>query len=114
MSILKRRIRTVSFRLSKEEYDVMQERCISEGARSISDFARAMACGYANNGALLRHDLETEAKLRQLRQRIEELEHDLQRVVQFMEPPKPAAKRASSSADRNRPQAPRLAAKKEE
>src|SRR5262245_2566785 len=41
MSILKRRTKLVSFRLSDEEYKELQGACVAEGARSISDFARA-------------------------------------------------------------------------
>ena len=41
MSVLKRRTKLVSFRLSDEEYEKLQEACVAEGARSISDFARA-------------------------------------------------------------------------
>jgi hypothetical protein len=113
MSILKRRTRTVSFRLSQEEYDVMQERCISEGARSISDFARTLACRCAQGGPQLRHDLETEAKLYQLHERIEELERELRRVAQFMEPHAPAAIAAAGGAAPDRSAAPRPTARKE-
>ena len=41
MAILKRRTKLVSFRLSAEEYEKLQGACAAEGARSISDFARA-------------------------------------------------------------------------
>jgi mobilization protein NikA len=41
MAILKRRTKLVSFRLSDEEYERVQGACIADGARSISDFARA-------------------------------------------------------------------------
>jgi len=41
MSVLKRRTKLVSFRLSDEEYERLQGACVAEGARSISDFARA-------------------------------------------------------------------------
>jgi hypothetical protein len=41
MAILKRRTKLVSFRLSDEEYERLQGACIAEGARSLSEFARA-------------------------------------------------------------------------
>jgi hypothetical protein len=41
MSVLKRRTKLVSFRVSDEEYEKLQGACVAEGARSISDFARA-------------------------------------------------------------------------
>src|SRR5262245_20013288 len=40
-AMLKRRTKLVSFRLSDEEYESLQGACVAEGARSISDFARA-------------------------------------------------------------------------
>ena len=41
MTILKRRTKLVSFRLSDEEYEKIQGACMAQGARSISEFARA-------------------------------------------------------------------------
>lgn len=41
MAVFKRRTRLVSFRLSDEEYERVQGACMAEGARSISEFARA-------------------------------------------------------------------------
>lgn len=40
MSVLTRRDRTVSFRLSEKEYQALYEFCRATGARSVSDFAR--------------------------------------------------------------------------
>jgi hypothetical protein len=44
MSILKRRSRIVSFRLSDEEYDSLKNVSTTRGARSVSEFTRAVAC----------------------------------------------------------------------
>ncbi|MDX2150474.1 MAG: hypothetical protein SFV54_07055 [Bryobacteraceae bacterium] len=41
MAVLKSRSRLVTFRLSTDEYEDLKRVCIEEGARSISDFARA-------------------------------------------------------------------------
>lgn len=41
ISVLKPRSRTVTFRVSAEEYGALTDACVSSGARSISDFARA-------------------------------------------------------------------------
>jgi hypothetical protein len=41
MAILKRRTRLVSFRLSEDEYKILEGHCESVGARSISEFARS-------------------------------------------------------------------------
>ena len=53
MSIFERRTRTVSFRLSEEEYDSLKNVSATRGARSVSEFTRSVACtnnGKANNG----------------------------------------------------------------
>jgi hypothetical protein len=41
MPVLKRRHRTVTFRVSSEEYEALERACITLGSRSISDFARS-------------------------------------------------------------------------
>jgi hypothetical protein len=41
MAVMRRRNRLVSFRVSEQEYETLQNSTITEGARSISDFARA-------------------------------------------------------------------------
>src|SRR5689334_2191780 len=40
MSVLKRRSRMISFRVSEDEYAGLKNLCINEGARSVSDMAR--------------------------------------------------------------------------
>lgn len=44
MPVIQRRSRLVSFRLSEQEYLTLQNLTITEGARSISDFARSTLC----------------------------------------------------------------------
>jgi hypothetical protein len=44
MAVLRKRNKLVSFRLSEQEYEALQNISASEGARSISDFARAALC----------------------------------------------------------------------
>jgi hypothetical protein len=41
MPILKRRLRPVTFRVSADEYEQFTKACLTSGARSVSDFARA-------------------------------------------------------------------------
>lgn len=41
MSVLKSRSRMVTFRVSADEYDLLARSCVTRGARSMSDFARA-------------------------------------------------------------------------
>ena len=40
MSVLTRRTRVVSFRLSEEEYKDLMTLCVTQGSRNLSDFAR--------------------------------------------------------------------------
>ena len=81
MAVLTSRSRLVTFRLSADEYKELQNVCIAEGARSISDFARsavlrrmvqagkrvALSEDLATLGAVLE---ELDTSLRDLRGRI--------------------------------------------
>jgi len=89
MAVLKRRSRIVSFRLSPEEYEAMKERCIMEGARSISDFARASACRSLTTRESFQKGLVSEATIHLLRARVDELEREVRRLIQFMDAPQP-------------------------
>ena len=40
MTILKRRVRPITFRVATEEYDVLSSACVKSGARSVAEFAR--------------------------------------------------------------------------
>ena len=44
MTVMRKRNRLVSFRLSEQEYEALQNYTLTEGARSISDFARSTLC----------------------------------------------------------------------
>ena len=44
MVVFKRRSRMVAFRMSEEDYDRLRGLCVSLGARSVSDLARAAVC----------------------------------------------------------------------
>ena len=41
MSVMKRKTRMLSIRLSEDEYERLKELCVAEGARSISDLTRS-------------------------------------------------------------------------
>lgn len=71
MSTFTRRTRTVSFRLSEEEYQELRNVCIAHGIRSMSDFARLTTQWWidgdgAHNEPLLATIRELTGKLRQL------------------------------------------------
>ena len=85
MKVFKRRSRTVTFRLSQEEYETLRQRCISEGARSISDFARASACRFRNGVKMRRKDLETEVQIQMLRELVSDLDRQVRRLSQILD-----------------------------
>ena len=82
MLVLKRRSRLVTFRVSAEEHDALMRSCVSSGARSIADFARASVLHTAQKvdspTATLSGDLSTltkslgdlDASLTEIRKRI--------------------------------------------
>ncbi len=81
MPVLKRRTRIVSFRLSEEEYEALMRYCVAHGARSISDYARIVACrphDHTKSGAAAR---KSERSIRQLRNRVEELDRIIQQLT---------------------------------
>ena len=71
MPVLKRRSRIVSFRLSDEEYAAMMESCISQGSRSLSDYARSAACHHPDGGNGFGGDGEKGQSILELRNRVE-------------------------------------------
>ena len=85
--VLKRRSRTVSIRLSEQEYQKLLSCCLKRGARSLSDLGReamqrliARSDGDGNgNGNRGGGGLETE--LEELHGRTQELEHEVKRLA---------------------------------
>ena len=89
MSVLKRRSRMVSFRLSEKEYEAMMVGCIKEGSRSLSDFARSAAYERATGGR--------DPEIGVLKDRVEELDRRVRDLTM---------KLADGSGSRNRPAGP--------
>ena len=85
MAVLRRRSRNVSFRLSPEEYEALRERCITEGVRSISEYARVSACRSSSQVELQRKDLETEMKIQMLREWVTDLDREVRRLSQILD-----------------------------
>ena len=48
--VFKPRNRLISFRLSEEEYESLRALCVTEGARSVSDYARSTLCQVMTHG----------------------------------------------------------------
>lgn len=76
MSVLKRRSRMISFRVSEDEYTGLKNLCVKEGARSVSDMARdavhRLITNWPNN------HLETVVQVLQVR--IEALDLEVKRL----------------------------------
>lgn len=86
MAVLKRRTRVVSFRLSEEEYMELRNSCIAQGARSVSDYARAAACRLAGarNGS---QESTVEVTIRKLFGSYQELDREVKRLARLIEEP---------------------------
>jgi len=94
MSSSIRRSKMISFRLSPEEYRMLQNARGSKGARSISDLARkAMLQLMVSNGQ--EHLLSDE--LRDLQDRVRQISHELERIAPLVEGIKPIGKTAAAS-----------------
>lgn len=77
MAILKRRSRMVSFRLSEDEYANLISICEVEGARSISDLARAAVHRLMHKAS----DNQLDLALRALQGRVDTLDLQLRRLT---------------------------------
>ena len=84
MSVLKRRSRIVSFRLLEDEYRALENCCVSEGIRSISDLARSAVCRMIRRGNES-VDQTLEEELGKLKGRMEGLDSELRRLGGLVE-----------------------------
>ena len=80
MTVLKRRSRMVSFRLSEEEYESLLTLCSTRGARSLSDLARDAMQALLNNG----HGDGLASIVRRHHERIDELDQEVKHLTQLL------------------------------
>lgn len=86
MSVMKRRTRLVTFRVSSEEYEILKQSCLDSECRSISEFARGailkrIGASRAAHG-LLSEDLSTvAAELAELEAALTNLRTRIRRVL---------------------------------
>jgi len=105
MSVLKRRSRMISFRVSEDEYVGLKNLCVNEGARSVSDMARDAVHrlitnhSYPNNQAWPNHQLETVVQV--LQGRIEALDLEVKRLGKALNGQSPTRSNNSGIALRN-------------
>lgn len=82
--------RMISFRISDREYEILKALHPHQGARNLSDFART---------AMLRHlkdETAPEPSLAELSARLDTLQHDVQRLVELLQP-QPRASAATNA-----------------
>jgi|ERR1041385_5324272 hypothetical protein len=86
MAVLKRRSRTVSVRLSEQEYQKLLSCCVNRGARSISDLTReAMQVLLAKSDGDGKGDGDgLENEMEKLHGRMRELDHEVKRLASLV------------------------------
>ena len=82
MSVLRRKTRMVSFRLTEEEYNTLLETCVANGARSVSDFTRERMCEvlFRNVGP---DGKPVEARVEELRSKVQQLDNKVKRLARM-------------------------------
>jgi hypothetical protein len=72
----------ISFRVSEREFEMLKTMSESEGARSVSDFARVALCGRKNGGVAAATSVDS---FDQLRAELEQLKTYVRRVAEMLE-----------------------------
>ena len=81
MPVFKKRCRIVSFRVSEEEFELLQRVSEAQGAHSISDYARVVACRM--DGASGIENILTN-QLQSLHGRVEELSRQVANLTRLV------------------------------
>ena len=76
----RRMSRMISFRVSEDEFELLRAKSEAHGARSISDYARAVLCRSVNR--------DTETDLRYLNDGIGRLSIELRRLFDLLDSPR--------------------------
>lgn len=79
MTVYKKRLRIVSFRVSEDEYAALQAISIASGAHSISDFARSVTCRFTK--AEIGGGQQSHSDVIGMRRRLEELDLEVKRLA---------------------------------
>lgn len=83
MAVLKPRNRVVTFRLAEEELEHIKNLCIAEGARSISDYARASLCN-SRSACAVSSDTGLDARVGRLDLKVEELDRAIKELTRLV------------------------------
>jgi hypothetical protein len=78
-----KKTKMVSFRLSREEYRLLQGACSKSGARSVSELARSAMQRIILDADLIEHG-STDAELRQLQMQFSVLSAEVDRLSRLM------------------------------
>jgi hypothetical protein len=81
----KQRSRTISFRASQEEYDLLRKISVSKGARSISEFARSVACSEGSGNGDSPDSAERENLLTDLNDTMSALDNSIRKLIEKLE-----------------------------
>lgn len=84
MSVIRRKNRTISIRLSDDEYGALRSVCESQGVRSLSDFAR-LAIENLIVGGGLDAQVTVKTRLDALNSRVEVLDLAVERLAGIFE-----------------------------
>ena len=79
MTVLRKRTRIVSFRVTDDEYDELQKICEAQGAQSISDYTRCLALPLEHSSH--HHVSLLAAQVHDLDSRVEEISRELKRLA---------------------------------
>ena len=84
MPVIKRKSRMISFRLSDEEYEHLVNLCQTQGARSLSDLARAAMQSLITNGGNGNGTADIEERISHLDGRVKVLDRAVERLSQVV------------------------------
>jgi len=85
----KRKTRVISFRLSEEQYLALREISLSQGARSVSDYARDNLLRQLEPGPTSGEPRGIEDRINRLTGEIEELNRIVERLCTAVDRPEP-------------------------
>ena len=83
MAILKPRTKIITFRVAEEEFEQLKNLSVAEGARSLSDYARAAVCNPAPSRTAMR-EVELDARVRKLDGKVEELDPAVKELTELI------------------------------
>jgi hypothetical protein len=78
------RKRIVSFRATAEEYDSLQRSSINSGARSVSEFARSVACQEAPEEKHTPNPAKLDALLTNIHETVASMEQKLEHITEIL------------------------------